>query len=148
MTKKCNVPIFGLIILLVLTVSNCSRAASVTEVLAKAAAYVKGMQNADGGWPLIQDGKSDVETTALAIQALLFVGEGSGSETVSKGLNYLVKSQGKDGDWNGNSAHTIFTVIALSEAGLSTHKALTRKARSWLRQKSKKRPKIRERAPK
>ncbi|MFQ6044059.1 MAG: prenyltransferase/squalene oxidase repeat-containing protein [Candidatus Poribacteria bacterium] len=137
MRKRSNViSTFGLITLLILTVSTCSRAASVKESLAKAAAYVKGMQNADGGWPLIQGGKSDVETTALAIQALLFVGEGSGSEIVGKGLNYLVKSQGKDGDWNGNSAHTAFAVIALSEAGLSTHEALSIKALSWLRKKA------------
>jgi len=137
MKKGCNVlSTFGLITLLTLTVSTCSRAAPVAEVLGKAAAYVKSMQNADGGWPLIQGGKSDIETTALAIQALLFVGEGSGSETVSKGLNYLVKSQGEDGGWNENSAHTIFTVMALSEAGLSTHEALSIKALSWLRKKA------------
>jgi prenyltransferase beta subunit len=85
---------------------------------------------------LIQGGKSDVETTAWAIQALLFVGVGSGSETISKGLNYLVKLQGKDGDWNGNSAHTAFAIIALSEAGLSTHEAFTIKALGWLRKKA------------
>jgi prenyltransferase beta subunit len=77
-----------------------------------------------------------VETTAWAIQALLFVGAGSGSEIVSKGLDYLVKSQGKDGDWNGNSAHTAFAIIALSEAGLSTHEILIIKALGWLRKEA------------
>ena len=137
MEKRCNViPTFGLIMLLVLTVSTCSRAASVTEALAKAAAYIKSMQNADGGWPLIQGGESDVETTAWAIQSLLFVGVGSGSKTISRGLDYLIKSQGKDGDWNGNSAHTAFAIMALSEAGLSTHEAFSIKALGWLRKKA------------
>ncbi|MBC8236503.1 terpene cyclase/mutase family protein [bacterium] len=137
MTKKRNViSTFGLIILLVLTVSTCSRAAPVTEVLGKAAAYIKSMQNVDGGWPLIQGGESDVETTAWAVQTMLSVGEGSGSEKVSKGLSYLVNSQGKDGDWNENSAHTAFAIIALSEAGLSTHEALSIKALGWLRKKA------------
>ena len=137
MKKRCGViTTFVLITLLVLTVPTCSRAASVTEALAKAADYIKTMQNADGGWPLIQGGESDVETTAWAIQALLFVGAGSGSETISRGLDYLVKSQGKDGDWNGNPAHTAFTIMALSEAGLSTHEAISIKALGWLRKKA------------
>ena len=137
MRKKCKIlPTLGLITLFVLTISTCSRAASVTESLAKASDYIKSMQNAGGGWPLIQGGESDVETTAWAIQALLLVGAGSGSEIVSKGLDYLVKLQGKDGDWNGNSAHTAFAIIALSEAGLSTHEALTIKALSWLRKEA------------
>ncbi|MBM3236541.1 terpene cyclase/mutase family protein [Candidatus Poribacteria bacterium] len=137
MKKRYNIiHTFGLIILFVLTLSTCSSTASVTESLAKAADYIKSMQNADGGWPLTQGGKSDVETTAWAIQALLFVGIGSGSETISKGLDYLVKSQGKDGDWNGNSAHTAFSIIALSEAGLSTHETFTIKALGWLRKKA------------
>jgi len=137
MKRICSViPTFGLIILLLLTVSNCSRAAPVTEVLGKATAYIKSMQSADGGWPLIQGGESDAETTALAIPALLFVGEGSGSETISKALAYLVGSQSVDGDWNKNAAHTAFSIIALSEAGLTTHEALSIKGLGWLRRKA------------
>ena len=135
MTYKCNMFLTSIIIVLLsLIASTCYSAPPPTaEVLAKASAYVKGLQNVDGGWPLTQGGESDVEETAFAIQALLFTGGGSGSEVIQKGLDYLKKLQGEDGDWNANPAHTAFVIMALWESG---HDKNIFNALGWLRKKA------------
>ena len=72
-------------------------------------------QNKDGGWPLIPDGKSDVENTALAIWALTDAGWGTGSRVIRNGVRYLRNEQREDGSWNNDTAHT--TLLHLSPYG-------------------------------
>ena len=66
--------------------------------------------------PLIPGAESDVEVTAFAMQALMLKGWGSGSSVIRRGVIYLIKHQKSDGSWNGNTAHTIFAIIALKRA--------------------------------
>ena len=87
----------------------------VDAAVQKAKAYIADSQNADGGWPLLPGEESDAETTAFAVWALA-EGEGDGSQAaaVQSGEAYLKAGQREDGSWNGNTAHTVFTLIALS----------------------------------
>ena len=77
--------------------------------------------------------ESGVQETALAIQTLLFSGEGSGSEVIRKGTSYLLNKQTKDGDWNENPVHTALAIVALREARASDEAPL--KGLKWLRTK-------------
>ena len=86
------------------------------ETIEQAASYILKHQNDDGGWPLIPGEESDIEVTALAMQALMLKDQGSGSSVIRRGVSYLVKHQKSDGSWNGNVAHTIFAAIALKRA--------------------------------
>lgn len=91
-------------------------AESTYDTIELAASYILKHQNADGGWSLIPGKESDVEITAIAVQALMLKGWGSGSSVIRQGVTYLVKHQKPDGSWNGNTAHTIFAIIALKRA--------------------------------
>ena len=78
--------------------------------------YIVNQQNEDGGWSLLPGGESEVETTALAIWALIEADWGTGSRIIRRGVRYLRNSQRDDGSWNDNTAHTIFALIALTKA--------------------------------
>ena len=78
--------------------------------------YIVKHQNRDGGWPLVAGGDSNVESTAFAIWALIDAGWGTGSQVTRTGVAYLRSTQLDDGSWNNNTAHTIFSLIALSKA--------------------------------
>ena len=86
------------------------------ETLERAESYIRAAQNDDGGWPLIPGGASDVEITSFAMQALMFKGWGTGSTVIRRGVRYLTSQQKQDGSWNGNTAHTIFVLVALAQA--------------------------------
>jgi len=133
MISKRNILIFSTLIILIFTISVCSQAKSVNTVIVKTVAYIKSLQNADGGWALTKGEESDILETALALQALLFSGEGSGSEIVRKGISYLLNKQTKDGDWNENPAHTALTIAVLQDANASDE-ALYKGLR-WLKKK-------------
>lgn len=98
----------------------------------KAKAYIAGSQNADGGWPLLPGEESDAETTAFAVWALA---EDSGGDShaaeVQSGEAYLKAAQRGDGSWNGNAAHTVFTLMALNAVDQSDSEARAN-ALKWL----------------
>ena len=93
--------------------------------------YIVQHQNRDGGWPLIPGGDSNVESTAFAIWALIEAGWGTGSQVIRTGVVYLRNTQSEDGSWNDNTAHTIFALIALTEA--ETDPDARFKGLRWLR---------------
>jgi prenyltransferase beta subunit len=86
------------------------------ETIERAESYIHAAQNDDGGWPLIPGGESDVEITSFAMQALMFKGWGTGSTVIRRGVRYLTRQQKQDGSWNGNTAHTVFVLVALAQA--------------------------------
>ena len=133
MISKHSILIFPTLIILIFTISICSQATSVNTVVAKSVTYIKGLQNADGGWALMKGKESGILETALAIQALLFSGEGSGSAIIRRGINYLLNKQTKDGDWNENPAHTVLAIAVLRTARASDE-TLYRGLR-WLKKK-------------
>ena len=93
--------------------------------------YIIQHQNRDGGWPLVPGGDSDVENTAFAIWALIEAGWGTGSSVIRTGVAYLRNTQSEDGSWNDNTAHTIFALLALTEA--ETDPDARFKGLRWLR---------------
>ena len=74
----------------------------------KAVSYLQDMQNDDGGWGESNDSyypprhrrpyPSTSFQTAWALLALLAVGEAN-TDTVIKGINYLISTQSSDGHW-------------------------------------------------
>ena len=112
----CKLWICSLVIVLSLHTTAGMAVKSPYDTIEQAASYVIKHQNDEGGWPLIPGGKSDVEVTAIAMQALMLKGWGSGSSVIRRGVSYLIKHQRSDGSWNGNAAHTIFAAIALKRA--------------------------------
>lgn len=91
-----------------------TKGSSLYITIEKAKDYIVQQQNTDGGWPLIPGEKSDVEITALAIWALTDAGWGTGSRVIRRGVRFLIRNQREDGSWNNNTAHTVFSVIALA----------------------------------
>ena len=83
--------------------------------------------NEDGGWGWTASSESDVDTTALAVQALLAAGEPVTSSAVISGLAYIQSAQNDDGgfpylptsktDTGSNSNSTAFVVQAILAAG-------------------------------
>ena len=105
------------------------------DTIEQAASYIVKHQNANGGWPLIPGEESDVEITAIAMQALMLKGWGSGSSVIRRGVSYLIKHQKPDGSWNGNTAHTIFVTIALKRAETNPDEQFN--GLQWLREAQK-----------
>ncbi|MFP3866544.1 MAG: squalene--hopene cyclase [Desulfobacteraceae bacterium] len=74
----------------------------------RAVAWLKGCQNADGGWgetcesyrrpQLRGQGESTASQTAWALMALIAAGEDSSVE-VQRGLEFLIKTQNAEGRW-------------------------------------------------
>ena len=124
--------LFSLLLLLNLNATEAAAARSIFETTEIAASYLVQAQNADGGWPLIAGGESDVEVTALVMQALMFQGWGTGSSVIRRGVLYLIKHQKQDGSWNANTAHTIFILMALAKAG--TDAEAQYKGLNWIKE--------------
>jgi len=70
-----------------------------STVVHESVEFIKGHQNADGGWGWGQRGvtTSDVDDTAAAIMALVSAGEDSSSEVVENALQYLRDTQQPNG---------------------------------------------------
>jgi Eukaryotic cobalamin-binding protein len=66
-------------------------------VPAKAASTLESLQSASGGWAFAGKGPADVDTTALAVQALIAVGRPANSGPAGRGLGYLHSLQNADG---------------------------------------------------
>ena len=88
-------------------------------------AYIHAAQEADGGWNFTgspaDQGFDDVDTTALAIQALVAAG-GRDSEPVTKGAAYLAGIQSPDSSWGGDPNSTAVAMLALRAAGVKAAK--------------------------
>lgn len=79
------------------------------EYVRDAVAWLEGCQNDDGGWGEShlsyyypwQAGKGDstVEQTAWALMGLLSGGANPGSESVQRGIRYVLDTQSPDGGW-------------------------------------------------
>ena len=130
----CHIRRFWLcsfLLLLNLNTSKVIAVRSIFETTEIGASYLVQAQNPDGGWPLIAGGESDVEVTALVMQALMFTGWGSGSSVIRRGVVYLTSRQIEDGSWNGNTVHTTFVLMALGQAG--TDAEVRFKGLKWLK---------------
>ncbi len=102
------------------------RAAGQTVPVTATALLVQRM-NEDGGWGWTATSESDVDTSALAVQALLAAGEPVTSSAVISGLTYIQSVQNDDGgfpylptsrtDTSSNSNSTAFVVQAILAAG-------------------------------
>ncbi len=83
--------------------------------------------NADGGWGWTASSESDVDSTALAVQALLGGGEPVTATAIISGLAYIRAAQNPDGgfpytptstsDTSSNANSTAFAVQAILAAG-------------------------------
>jgi squalene-hopene/tetraprenyl-beta-curcumene cyclase len=79
------------------------------DMVRKAAAWMRGVQNPDGGWgescgsyddPTQRGvGPSTPSQTAWAILGLLAAGD-TRSDSVARGIAYLLRTQKKDGSWD------------------------------------------------
>jgi squalene-hopene/tetraprenyl-beta-curcumene cyclase len=79
-----------------------------SPMVQRAVAWLKGCQNPDGGWgeccesyrkpSLRGQGTSTASQTAWAVMGLMAAGE-TDSPAVNEGIDYLVKTQKKDGRW-------------------------------------------------
>jgi prenyltransferase beta subunit len=95
-----------------------------STVQAATLAYIKGAQQANGGWNysgLAGGADLDIDTTAAAIQALVAAGVPSADTDLNQGLAFLAIQQRADGSWQSfgsddpNSTST--AVLAVTAAG-------------------------------
>lgn len=68
--------------------------------------WLKGQQNADGGWGWAPSAASDTNDTAAAIEALVAAGESPGSGIIRSGVGYLRSRQRSDGGFGYGSGAT------------------------------------------
>jgi len=98
-----------------LVVADAPRAAS--------AAYLRSIQQADGGWEFEDGFGSDSNTTAMALQALLAAGGSAGEQATRDALGYLSVVQNDDGGFgftatdDSDPNSTALVVQALVAAG-------------------------------
>lgn len=76
--------------------------------------------NPDGGWGFMESSESDVDTTALAVQALMGAGQPATSTAIVGGLAYLESAQNADGGFayaadseDGNPSNTNSTAYSV-----------------------------------
>ena len=70
-----------------------------SESILEAASQLAAAQRADGGWAQLDTLGSDAYATGQAIYALHTAGH-LGSETLQKGVRFLLESQLADGSWH------------------------------------------------
>ena len=76
----------------------------------KIALYLRGVQNADGSWPLFHDGDGDISATIKAYWALKLIGESIDAPHMAKARHFVL---GKGGAAKAN----VFTRIAMALFG-------------------------------
>lgn len=88
-------------------------------------AFIRNAQQANGAWDFSGDpsGTSDdLDTTALAVQALIASGTGPSDPAISKALTFLAAKQNADGSWSAFGAPdpnaTSTAMLALVAAGI------------------------------
>ena len=64
---------------------------------AKAITTLESLQDESGGWAFMGSGTPDVDTTSVALQALIASGRSAKDPTVKRGLDYLKSIQNEDG---------------------------------------------------
>lgn len=102
--------------------------------LSKAAAYIRNMQNADGGFPFRIEisADSDFETTTWAARGLIMSGNAAESDMIRSAADYILDAQAEDGHFNEvNTAHTAFALLTLIDADISGSE--TDAAVTWLK---------------
>ncbi|HHX23721.1 MAG: S-layer homology domain-containing protein [Tepidanaerobacteraceae bacterium] len=85
--------------------------------------YILNQQNDDGGFPLVYGESSDIDLTAMAIQALSRYQENPEAEgAIEKAVEFLSQKQSADGgftSWGDTSSESISqTIIALTALGI------------------------------
>lgn len=90
---------------------------------AASAAYLRSIQQTDGGWEFADGFGSDSNTTAMALQALLAAGGSPGEQATRAALAYLSAAQNDDGGFgftatdDSDSNSTALVIQALVAAG-------------------------------
>ena len=92
-----------------------SAAAPVPE---KAITALEAFQTPAGGWAFMGSGDPDVDTTALAVQALIAAGRPANSGPAGKGLGYLHGLQNADGGFPYQSPSAFGTDTNANSTGL------------------------------
>lgn len=87
-------------------------------------AEVRSGQQANGGWDFAGDAAGDevdIDTTSLAIQALVATGANAGDRAVGEGLGFLGRTQLTNGGWGDdagvNPNSTALAILAVTAAG-------------------------------
>ena len=84
------------------------------DTLPKALDYIVSMQEPNGAWSrLKEEFPPETEPTSWAVKVLAM--NGLEKEKVDKGIAFILKDQKPNGDWNNNTAHTAFALMALSQ---------------------------------
>jgi hypothetical protein len=84
------------------------------DTLPKALGHIISMQEPNGGWSrLKEEFPAETEPTSWAVKVLAM--NGMEKERVEKGVAFILKDQKPGGDWNNNTAHTAFALLALSQ---------------------------------
>ncbi|HUJ89871.1 MAG TPA: prenyltransferase/squalene oxidase repeat-containing protein [Syntrophorhabdales bacterium] len=101
---------YGLILSLLLIPSLVFGA----DTLPKALDYIVSMQESNGAWSRLKgEFPPETEPTSWAVKVLAM--NGLEKERVEKGVTFILKDQKPGGDWNNNTAHTAFALMALSQ---------------------------------
>lgn len=101
---------------------------SAANSVAKLCADMAGQQNADGGFPAVRGGASDVDATALALTGLAaYRDRDDTASMIERAREYLRKAQSDDGSYtteNGRQAGSVARVItALAALGTAPDNA-------------------------
>ncbi len=108
---KMNRKIFYALVLSLLLIPSIVLSA---DTLPKALGFIVSMQEADGGWSRLKgEFPPETEPTAWAVKVLAM--NNMEKERVDKGIAYILKDQKPGGDWNNNTAHTAFALLALAQ---------------------------------
>jgi prenyltransferase beta subunit len=94
-------------------------AASGAVIPTKAITTLESFQSPSGGWSFMGSGQPDVDTTALAVQALIAVGRPTRTGTAGRGLGYLHSLQNTDGGLPYQSPSQYGTDTNANSAGLA-----------------------------
>jgi prenyltransferase beta subunit len=89
-----------------------------TAIPEKAIATLESLQSTTGGWAFMGAGDADVDTTALAVQALIAAGRAANSGPAGKGIGYLHGLQNSDGGFPYQSPSAYGTDSNANSSGL------------------------------